>query len=233
MASLRVGELEHREQPSRLGRVVVRDRGLEVLALRCRLPQLAAKPTQEADLCLLGHGEHYATRVDTFLAIASRRDERRYTGEPLPPAVVERILDAGRLAGSAANRQPWTFVVPTARDRIEALSAAVYVPANVTGAGLVVGVLVQGKGPVSFDAGRAAQSMLLTAWNEGVASCPNGIADREAAAAALGAGEHESPVIVLSFGWPERSRDPDSRSAGEWSDRANRRPLEDVVRWLA
>ena len=170
--------------------------------------------------------------MDTFLAIASRRDERRYEPEPLPDEVVTRILDAGRLAGSGSNRQPWTFVVVESRDRVEALAKGVYAPENVLGAGLVVGVAVSGKGPVSFDAGRAAQNMLLAAWNEGVASCPNGIADRDAVTAALGLGEDESAVIVLTFGRPQRPRDPESRSAEDWSARANRRPLDDVVRRL-
>jgi len=170
--------------------------------------------------------------VDTYLAIASRRDQRRYRPEPLSDDVVGRILDAGRLAGSASNRQPWTFVVPEGRSRVEAVAKTVYVPANVLGAGLVVAVVVTGKGPVSFDAGRAAQSMLLAAWNEGVASCPNGIAERDALHAALELGEEETPVIVLTFGLPERLRDAASRTAEDWSARANRRPLGDVVRRL-
>jgi nitroreductase len=170
--------------------------------------------------------------VDTYLAIASRRDQRRYRPEPLSDDVVGRILDAGRLAGSASNRQPWTFVVPEGRSRVEAVAETVYVPDNVLGAGLVVAVVVTGKGPVSFDAGRAAQSMLLAAWNEGVASCPNGIAERDALHATLELGEEETPVIVLTFGLPERLRDPASRTAEDWSARANRRPLGDVVRRL-
>ena len=170
--------------------------------------------------------------MDTYLAIASRRDQRRYRPEPLSDDVVGRILDAGRLAGSASNRQPWTFVVPEGRSRVEAVAKTVYVPDNVLGAGLVVAVVVTGKGPVSFDAGRAAQSMLLGAWNEGVASCPNGIAERDALHAALELGEEETPVIVLTFGLPERLRDPASRTAEDWSARANRRPLGDVVRRL-
>jgi nitroreductase len=170
--------------------------------------------------------------VDAYLAIASRRDERRYIPDPLPPEVAARILDAGRLSGSAGNRQPWVFVVPESSDRIERLAAGVFEPDNVRSAGLVVGILVSGKGPVSFDAGRAAQSMLLAAWNEGVSSCPNGIADPEAVAAALEAEEGERPVIVLSFGLPDRRRDPDSRPAAEWSARANRKPLAEVVRRL-
>jgi nitroreductase len=171
--------------------------------------------------------------VDTLLAIASRRDERRYEPDPLPDDVVTRILDAGRLAGSASNRQPWTFVLPDGDDRREALAPCVFVPDNVRGAGLVVAVVVSGKGPVSFDAGRAAQNMLLAAWNEGVASCPNGFADRDRAHNVLGLAEDESPAIVLTFGLPQRPRDPEARTVGDWSARANRRPLDDVVRRLS
>ena len=168
--------------------------------------------------------------MDTFLAIASRRDERRYGPGSLPEAVVRRILDAGRLAGSASNRQPWVFVVPDTRERVEALARAVYVPDNVLGAGLVVTVALTGRRKASFDAGRAAQNMLLAAWNQGVSSCPNGLEDRDAAHAALRLAEDETLVIVLTFGVPERRRDPGSRTSAEWSARANRRPLDDVVR---
>jgi nitroreductase len=170
--------------------------------------------------------------MDTLLAIASRRDQRRYHPEPLDEDVVTRILDAGRLAGSGSNRQPWTFVVIESRERVEALAQAVFAPGNVLGAGLVVAIVVSGKGPVSFDAGRAAQNMLLAAWNEGIASCPNGFADRDAAHAALDLSDDESPAIVLTFGIPQLVREPESRTVAEWSARANRRPLADVVRRL-
>lgn len=171
--------------------------------------------------------------METFLAIASRRDERRYRPEPLPRASIERLLDAGRLSGSSRNSQPWTFVVPESRVRVERLAQAVYVPDNVTSAALVVAIVVHGKGPVLFDAGRAAQSMLLAAWADGIASCPNGIADQELACAVLECAADETPVIVLSFGLPERARDPESLDASEWSARANRRPLTAVVRHLS
>lgn len=175
---------------------------------------------------------HYATSVDTFLAISSRRDERRYRADPLPEATVGRILDAGRLSGSAGNRQPWTFVLPTGRERLEELAQGVYEPTNIASAGLVVAIVVAGKGPVRFDAGRAAQNMLLAAWNEGVSSCPNGIADAERVRSALELGDEEEIAIVLSFGVPERQRDVSARSAEEWSSRANRKPLSEVVRRL-
>jgi len=48
--------------------------------------------------------------MDTFLAIASKRDQREYADREIPEEVVRRILDAGRIAGSAKNRQPWRFM---------------------------------------------------------------------------------------------------------------------------
>jgi nitroreductase len=167
------------------------------------------------------------------LALASRREVRDYAPDPLPADVLRRILDAGRLAGSSKNQQPWTFVVVGSRDRVEALAKAVYEPTNLLGAALVVAVVVRGKGPVSFDAGRATQNMLLAAWNLGVGSCPNGIADPDAARAILELDEADKLAIVLSFGYPARRRDPSARSPEEWSRRARRKPLDDVVRHLS
>ena len=159
--------------------------------------------------------------MDTYLAIASRREVREYTDVPIPDDVVHRILDAGRLAGSSRNTQQWEFVVVSDK---EALSAAVYAPGNVLGATLVVAIAGSA---FPFDKGRAAQNMMLAAWNDGIGSCPNGISDAEAAERIVGA-----PVgIVLTFGYPAKPRDPNSRSAEEWSAAARRKPFDEVVRF--
>ncbi len=122
--------------------------------------------------------------------------------------------------------------MPEGRKRVERLAQAVSVPVNVISAGLVVALVVRGGGKVLFDAGRAAQSMLLAAWADGIASCPNGVVDLELAREVLACEPDETPAIVLSFGMPERARDPGSRDAAEWSERANRKPLGEVVRRL-
>jgi nitroreductase len=161
--------------------------------------------------------------VDVYLAIASKRDQREYADTPVPDAVVQRILDAGRLSGSAANRQNWEFVlVETAR---EALAETVYEPGNILGAQLVVAICGAAQG---IDVGRCAQNMMLCGWDEGVTSCPNGIREPDAANELLGA----EVKLVLSFGYPARSRNPESRPAAEWSARANRKPLDELVRSL-
>jgi nitroreductase len=158
--------------------------------------------------------------MDTYLAIASRREVRHYADRPLPDDVVHRILDAGRLSGSSQNKQQWEFVIVRGRD---ALAEAVYAPENVRNAQLVVAITGEA---APFDIGRAAQNMLLAAWNEGVGASPNGVKDPDLAAEVAGGG----PVkMVLSFGYPQKPRDPQSRTAEEWSARANRKPFDDVV----
>ena len=166
--------------------------------------------------------------MDTYLAIASKRDTRAYADRPVPPEVAERIFDAGRVAGSARNRQPWRFLVVEDAGLRERLAETVYEPGNIRGAALVVAVVTPG-GKYGLDSGRAAQNMMLAAWNEGVASCPNGMPDPERTAEALGLGGEERPVIVLTFGYAAKERDPELRSAEEWSARADRKPLDVLV----
>jgi nitroreductase len=70
---------------------------------------------------------------------------------PVPDATVRRILEAGRIAGSSRNRQPWRFLVvgdPGVRERV---AEAVFAPGNVRGAALVVVAAVRGGGPVGLE----------------------------------------------------------------------------------
>lgn len=169
--------------------------------------------------------------MDTYLAVASKRDWRSYADRPVPEALQRRILDAGRLAGSARNRQPWTFVVVESRDVKERLAETVYAADNIRTAAFAVAIATEG-GKYPLDVGRAMQNMFLVAWNEGVASCPNGTPDPKEAARALGLEEGRLPVNIPSFGYPKRALDPQERSAGAWSAEANRKPLEEIVRRL-
>ena len=167
--------------------------------------------------------------MELRLGIASRREVRRYADRPVPDEVQLQILDAGRLAGNANNRQPWRFVLVESPERREGLAELVYAPGNVRGAQLIVVIAVSGKGPVTFDAGRCAQNMLLAAWDLGVGGCPNGMPDRKPVIELLGLREGEEPAIVLTFGYPAKLRDPSSRPADEWSARARRKPLDELV----
>ena len=160
--------------------------------------------------------------MDPYLAIASKRDERAYADTPIPADVRQRILDAGRLSGSSKNRQRWEFVLVSGAAK-HSLSEAVYAPENVASAALVVAIVGEAG---AFDTGRCAQNMMVAAWGDGVVSCPNGVRDADAAAQICGS----EVRAILSFGYPARPRDPGSRSAQEWSARANRKPLSELVR---
>ncbi len=169
--------------------------------------------------------------TDTLLTIASKRDHRDFA--PTLPAtdVVARILDSGRLAGSARNLQPWRFLVATEAATRTGLARAVYVPGIVRTAPLVVAIAVETRFSqlALMDAGRAAQNMMLAAWDMGVASCPNGVAD----AGPIDALEVLSPTevvpTIIAFGYPRSPRQPTRRGIERWSVGARRRSLDEVV----
>jgi nitroreductase len=96
----------------------------------------------------------------------------------------------------------------------------------------VIAIVESGRGPVDFEVGRAGQSVMLAAWNDGLASCPNGPPGAASVGELLGLGAGEWVVIVLSFGFPHGGRDPAARTPEEWAARADRRPLEEVAERL-
>jgi nitroreductase len=167
--------------------------------------------------------------MDAYLAIVSKREVRDYADRPIEPDIRRRILEAGRISGSSANKQQWRFIVVESDDKREQLAELVYVPGNVRGAKLIVVVAMHGGGPSGFDAGRCSQNMMLAAWSEGIGSCPNGMPDRDAVGRMLGLHTGEDPAIILTFGYPRQPIDPESRSPEEWIRRANRKPFDEVV----
>jgi nitroreductase len=169
--------------------------------------------------------------MDTLLTIASRREVRDYLPDPVPAEVIRTVLDAGRLAGSARNRQPCRFTVVRERALLDALAETVSRGSNLRGAPMAIVVSVHGPGTRQFDAGRAVQNLLLAAWSEGLGSCPNTFTDRDAANACLTVPPEHELITAVSLGYPARPRSPESRSVEEWSERANRLAFEDLVDW--
>ena len=167
--------------------------------------------------------------MDVYLAIASKREVRTYDPRPIDEPAARRILEAGRVSGSSKNRQARRFVVLRDPALVQQAAAAVYAPDNVLGATLVVAIVAGAKGPTSFDAGRAAQNMMLAASDAGIGSCPNGVADAVAMRAVAGHEDGEQVVTVLTFGYPVTPRDPERLTPEEWIARADRRPYEEIV----
>jgi nitroreductase len=159
--------------------------------------------------------------MDIYKAIISKRDTRAYLDKPIPDEALHRILNAGRMAGSSKNSQPCRFIVMRDRANIERLASAGDFTAAMRTAPLVIAILLE-EGWRPFDVGRAAQNMMLAAWNEGITSCPVGIQHVEEGRKAVGAPDNFEVHMVVCFGYPEPSA-PLSRGQ-------KRRGLDDIAR---
>jgi nitroreductase len=140
--------------------------------------------------------------MDAIKAILSKRDSRLYADREISEETLSGILQAGRMSGSSKNTQPWAFVVLRDPERRKEIAACGQFAQHVPGAPLVVAIVLT-PGGGEFDAGRAAQNMMLAAWAQGVTSCPVAMHDRECAARTLGLPEGHRVAMIISFGYPE------------------------------
>ncbi len=171
--------------------------------------------------------------METYAAIRTKRDTRSFAPTALPEDVLHRILQAGRMAGSAKAAQPVRFIVVREQEQKDRLAACgQFTPHVPKAAAVVVLVLVPELGQVGkpfalfrgpFDAGRAAQNMMLAAWEVGVASCPVSLHDEAKAAEALGLPEGHYAINAITFAYPE-GRDPVLGTRP-------RLPLDEFVHW--
>jgi len=107
--------------------------------------------------------------MEALEAIRKRRSVRAYTGETIPKEDLEKIVDAGRLAASGNNRQPWEFVVVTDRAMIEKLKVA---SQWMDKAGSIVAVVMDPSTRWWLEDGSAAvENMLIAATALGYGSC--------------------------------------------------------------
>lgn len=144
--------------------------------------------------------------MQTWEAITARRNVRAFADRAIPPADLDRILEAGRRSPSSQNWQPWDFVVITERPQLRELSQVFQGAYHVAQAAAAIAIV----GPVAdnpyhraqFDLGQAAMSMELAAADLGIGSSHAGVADMELARRVLGLPGDRDWVILLSLGYP-------------------------------
>lgn len=169
--------------------------------------------------------------MDTYRCIVAKRDLRTFTDRPIAPALLRRILNAGRMSGSSKNSQPWHFVVVRERERLRALAGCGRFAQHVAQAAAAVCVIVDSPRDL-FDAGRCAQNIMLAAWNAGVASCPASMHRSEEAGSLLAVPPGRVLATVISLGYPHpRGRGPIERAALRILAGGGRRRLEAMVSW--
>ncbi len=172
--------------------------------------------------------------------IRKRRSVRRYAARPIETEKMRRILEAGRLAPSSCNKQPWHFVAVTDARMIWALSRCAPVGSRVNKwmetAPLVV-VICANPHPVihkaaqwierdchKIDIGIAGQQMDLMAAAMGLGSCWIGWFSENKVKKLLNVPEAMEVAAMLVIGYPEA--DPDS---GEPSPPEKRRKRFDEI----
>jgi len=163
--------------------------------------------------------------------IQQRYSTRAYKGLPVPEDALQRVLEAARLAPTAANRQPFQLVVVHTAGR-EAELARIYGNAWFTQAPIVICACSvpgqtwtrrDGKNYADVDVAIAMDHLMLAATAEGLGTCWIGAFDPVAAREVLGLPEDVEPVVFTPLGYPA-----DQRQA------KRRRPLDALVhneRW--
>ncbi len=173
--------------------------------------------------------------METWQAISSVRVVRQFEERPLAAEHLDRILNAGRRTGSSKNEQRWAFIVIQEREHLRELAGVGRYADHLAGAAAAVALVVPAASDpmralsVMWDLGRAAQNMVLAAWELGIGSVPATVFDQDLTRQLLGLPDEQRCDFMLSFGYPA---DPSvltrpNRPGG-------RKPLEAVVhteRW--
>jgi nitroreductase len=167
--------------------------------------------------------------MEVFEAVSTLLAVRSYESRPVPPEIVRRIVEAGRLTGSSMNRQPWHFIVVENPETLRQLGALATTGPYIAQAPLAIVVAIEKTRFAVSDASRAIQSMMLTAWEAGVGSnwvgfqgleevkqllgipeqytIPHGtrLAKLEEVKQLLGIPDHLEILAIVPFGYPAQT----------------------------
>lgn len=151
--------------------------------------------------------------------IIKRQSDRKYASDPVEKEKLDRILEAGRMAPSACNAQPWKFIIATDRNILTELAVAA--SAKLLGMNTFVGqapviiVIVREKPNFSsmaggaikkkdyslIDIGIAAESICLQAAAEGIGSCIIGWFDEKQVRKILGIPSSKRVELLITMGY--------------------------------
>jgi nitroreductase len=143
--------------------------------------------------------------MDVFEAVRTLLAVRSYRDTPVSDAVVRRVVEAGRLTGSGMKRQPWHFIVIRDRTTLRRLGELASTGPYVADASVAIVVAIDKTPFAVSDASRAIQSMLLTAWADGVGSNWVGFGGLDKVKSLLDIPARLDVLAVLPFGYPTRA----------------------------
>jgi nitroreductase len=111
--------------------------------------------------------------MDVFEAIQERRSIRSYQDTSVPRELMEKILEAGRLAPSAKNFEPWHFIAVTETTKRKALSGGTWAKFLIQSPLVIVACGDKKASPewYAIDVALAVENMILTAVSLGLGTC--------------------------------------------------------------
>ncbi len=151
--------------------------------------------------------------------MSSRQSDRKYSDKPVEKEKLERIIEAGRMAPSACNAQPWKFIVVTEPELLqkiaEAASAKLLGMNSFVGQAPVqivivreqpnfsskVGATIKNKDYSLIDIGIASENICLQAEAEGLGSCMIGWFDEKGLRKILGIPTSKSVELMITLGY--------------------------------
>jgi nitroreductase len=128
---------------------------------------------------------------------------RSFRADPISSDAVRDIVEAGHLTASAMNRQPWHFIVVDDPATLREMGRLAKTGPYIAGAQLAIAVAIEREAAwAESDASRAIQSMMLVAWDQGIASNWVGFRGLDEVGALLGVPETHELLAVVPLGYP-------------------------------
>jgi len=166
--------------------------------------------------------------METWDAITARRNVREFADRVIPDTDLDRVLEAGRIAPSSQNNQPWHFVVVTAPEMLRELSTVWRGGAHIAHAAAAIAVVIPNEEEPRvrernrFDIGQATMQMMIAAADRGIGSGHSAVGDQDLARSVLHVPQDMLVAFVIDLGYPaDRPLRPGTR--------LNRRPFDEVV----
>lgn len=166
--------------------------------------------------------------MNTWDAVRSRRNVRRYRDQPIAPTDLDRILEAGWRSPSSLNQQRWDFILCTESSQLRELSQLSRWARHVEGAAAAIALIAPDSDDpdvnesLELDLGQATMSMMLAAADLGIGSCHAAVEDQDLTRRLLGHPQDRLCALIIAMGYPaDRPLAP--------IERPKRRPLGEVV----
>ena len=176
-----------------------------------------------------------------FLELVTiRQSDRKYTDKPVEREKIERCLEAARLAPSASNSQPWTFVVVDEPELKDKVARKTFGPAKtfnkfVPQAPVIVAIVMEKPKMITevggrikkkeyplMDVGITAEHFCLQAAEDGLGTCMLGWFDEQGVKELLHVPENKTVPLLITLGYtPEDYK----------TRKKIRKPFKKVVKW--